>query len=216
MAGTDRQLTTKSGTAAGEYPGDAMFSPDHQRIAYNWSTAQSLELRVITLSGGEPHRIETGDGVAWLKGWSIDGKELLVVRGKALEETGQLGFLDIDTGRFLRTGSANPLAHARLSPDGTRIATDELSGKDPTERDIRLIDAANGESRLLLAGSDDDYSPEWVPDGKGIVFCQQPWWTAKAMETQLRGWWRRARTVARFAGWRAGDRWSHAFGPSAG
>lgn len=166
----DRQITHKRPTDAGQYPGNAAISPDNQMVAYNWYKPEALELRLVPLSGGEPRQIDTGGVAGWLQGWTPDGRELLILKAKSLEEIGDLGFVNIETGRFRRITQAQASTHARLSPDGSQIVLSELSKQDPTQNDIHLVDCATGKKQLLLAGPADDYSPDWVPDGRSILF----------------------------------------------
>lgn len=166
----DQQLTHKEPSDAGQYPGNAAISPDNQMIAYNWYKPDGFELRLIPLSGGEPRHIDTGGVAGRLQGWTPDGRELLILKANSLEEIGDLGFLNIETGRFRRVNKAQASTHARLSPDGSRIVLSEFSKQDPTQSDIHLVDCATGKEQLLLGGPDDDYSPDWAPDGKSILF----------------------------------------------
>jgi Tol biopolymer transport system component len=165
----DRQLTHKGPSDAGQYPGTAAISPDNQMVAYNWYKPDGFELRLMPLSGGEPRHIDTGGVAGRLQGWTPDGRELLILKAKSLEETGDLGFVNIETGRFRRITQAQASTHARLSPDGSQIVLSELSKQDPTQNDIHLVDCATGKKQLLLGGLADDYSPDWAPGGKNVV-----------------------------------------------
>ena len=168
--GTDRQITHKRSTDTDQYPGNAFMSRGNEMVAYNWYKPDGMDLRVMPLSGGEVRNIDTGGVAARLHGWTPDGRQLLVLKANGLEETADLGFLSIESGRFRRIAQAQASAHARLSPDGTQIVVSELSKQDPTQSDIRLIDCATGTARELLLGPADDYSPDWAPDGRSVVF----------------------------------------------
>ena len=161
-----RQLTHKRPSDVGQYPGYAAISPDNQIVAYNWYKPDAFELRLMPMSGGQPRQIDTGGAAGWLQGWTQDGRELLILKGNSMEETGDLGFVNIETGRFRRITQAQASTHARLSPDGSQIVLSDLSKHDPTQSDIHLVDCATGKKQLLLGGPDDDYSPDWDRMGR--------------------------------------------------
>jgi Tol biopolymer transport system component len=167
----NRLLTNESVGDSGQYSGRSVISPDGQQIAYNWSKAGFLEVRVIPVTGGSPRVIDTGrEFTSWVQAWTPDGRKLVIIRGQSLEKTQDIGLLDIESGQFRRVGHTEPGASASLSSDGSRLVLSELSKQDPTQRDIRMIDLITGHARSLVTGRSDDYAPDWAPDGKSIYF----------------------------------------------
>jgi Tol biopolymer transport system component len=64
-------------------------------------------------------------------------------------------------------GIASGALTLRISPDGSRVAADELDSRTGN-RTIWILDATGRRSRLTFAGS--DWMPIWSPDGRQIVF----------------------------------------------
>lgn len=164
----DRQLTHRK--PEDPTPSVALISHDNRFVAYTWPAPDGTEIRVIPFAGGEPRTVGKGGPVSDVQAWTPDDRELLLIRAADRQEMGDLGFLNVETGQFRTVGRAPGYAHARLSPDGSQILLTELSVKDPTQRDIRLMDSKTGVARVLLGGKTDDYSADWMPDGRGIFF----------------------------------------------
>jgi hypothetical protein len=122
------------------------------------------------VAGGEVRTIETGRGIypSWVHDWTPDGRELLVVNTIELEDPGEVGLMNVQTGRFRSLGSVEPGASVSISPDGSGIVVSELARPDYTQRDIRVIDVAGGRSQSLLSGSADDYGARWAAGGHTI------------------------------------------------
>lgn len=168
---TDRQLTHKASGITGQYTDNALFSRDGRQIAFNWYRPDRLEVRIVATRGSPPHVLKTESGIRYrIQDWSLDGRELLVLRETGTDPRADLGFLSLETEKFRLIMPQRSLGHARLSPDGSRIAISSLSRRDPTQNDIEIIEAATGKSKLLLDGPEDDFSPEWSPDGAKIIF----------------------------------------------
>jgi len=74
---------------------------------------------VVPVSGGQPRRIDADAEAVWVQGWTPDSPELLIIRTKkfvGLEVPGELGFLNVETGKFRPVSELPPSARARLSP----------------------------------------------------------------------------------------------------
>ena len=169
-AGRDRQITHKTATERGQSPGAAFFSVDTKLIAYEWTTPTDRGIRVSRIGGSDPRRVPTPGVTPWLQGWHPNGRELLVILENESDEMGELGFLNIQTGAFRRITGILGGAHARVSPDASKIVFSALSVDDPTQSDIGIIDCATGSTRIVLSGKPDDYSPDWAADSNGMVF----------------------------------------------
>jgi Tol biopolymer transport system component len=142
---------------------------DTQLVAHEWQTATDKEIRVSRIDGGDLRRVPSPGAVPWIQGWHPNGRELLVISANGLDATGDLGFLNIQTGAFRGIARIQASAHARLSADASKIVFSSLSIEDPTQRDIWIVDCASGSTRLGLSGEPDDYSPDWI-DNKTVVF----------------------------------------------
>jgi serine/threonine-protein kinase len=73
-------------------------------------------------------------------------------------------------------------AYPRYSPDGHRIAVAIASSG---ERDIWVVDVANGTASRLTSNASVNDRPEWTPDGKRVLYR-----TARSRRSAL--WWRAA------------------------
>jgi len=166
--GQDRQVTHRVPGESGQSSG-AFFSPDTQLMAYEWTTATGREIRVSRVDGGDPRRVPSPGAVPWIQGWHPNGRELLVISANGFDATGDLGFLNIQTGAFRPITRIQASAYARLSPDASKVVFSTLALDDPTQSDIWIVDSATGNTRLILSGGPDDYSPDWI-DNNTVVF----------------------------------------------
>jgi Tol biopolymer transport system component/predicted Ser/Thr protein kinase len=91
------------------------FSPDGSRVAYGYSGPR-WPVFVISTAGGAAKSI--GDVQGRIRGWSSDGRFLLLWRGK-----GTVGAVELSTGRVTDIVQADfPLEGPRFSPDSRWIA----------------------------------------------------------------------------------------------
>lgn len=183
-----RQLTKKP--SAEEFVWDSLMSPNGDRIAYNWLTAEgATELRVVDADGRAPTTIwpaagadTTADGIEPLD-WSRDGQQILHLVDSS-DGSSQLATIAPDgtdrrvLGAF-KTGSPR---QASFSPDGQFVVFDLPASDHDAERDLMVVrtDAAAA-ARPLLTGAFNDLLPSWTPDGKGIFFVSN-------RSGQMSGW----------------------------
>jgi Tol biopolymer transport system component len=87
----------------------------------------------------------------------------------------ELYLLDLGT-RSVRRLTNTPQVEffSRFSPDGQRILftrshRDYVSPRDPTAWDVYVMNADGTGERLLVRNG---YSPQWAPDGEGIIFLR--------------------------------------------
>ncbi|MEU2560844.1 amidohydrolase family protein [Streptomyces longispororuber] len=142
------------------------LSPDGRHVAF--AALNSLWLAGTT-GGRAPRRLRRAGPTRYLLGpsWARDGRSLVY----ADDRDGLLGVYRHD----LATGTETPLAtggrvHPALSPDGTRLACLDLTGR------LVVRDLGAGTERVLaepLGGGGLPGRPSWSPDGRHIALCDR-------------------------------------------
>ncbi|MET7881626.1 amidohydrolase family protein [Streptomyces avermitilis] len=142
------------------------LSPDGSRVAF---AALNSLWTAHTSGGGRPERLRRAAPTHYLLGpaWAPDGRSLVY----ADDRDGLLGVYRHD----LATGDETPLAtggrvHPALSPDGTRLACLDLTGR------LVVRDLATGAERVLvtpLGTGGLPGRPSWSPDGRHLALCDR-------------------------------------------
>ena len=171
--GKTRQLTHRNAALADSGAGNAIFSPDGRRIAYEWHTSRTeSELRIINTDGtGESRTLYHGSNVApMVVDWSPDGGRILAnLRRNGLSE--QIALISIRDGS-VRLPSIPPSAHSTrllFAGDGTGIVFDvQLPRNSGTE----IHRASFGGVESTLVGSTGNYNSiiGWSPDRRKLIF----------------------------------------------
>ena len=76
--GNARRLTASAGSSPESSNGDCSFSPDGKWIAFTTTTGRNSDAYVIAAAGGLPRRLTYHPGVNRVRGWTPDGKVLLL------------------------------------------------------------------------------------------------------------------------------------------
>jgi serine/threonine-protein kinase len=99
-----------------------------------------------------------------------DGTLAYVARAGASDRPRTFVWVD-RTGRELAATAAPPRAYAnvRLSPDGTRVATEI----DDQDQDIWVWDFARETLTRVTTDPGQDETPVWTPDGRRLIFTSQ-------------------------------------------
>lgn len=181
-----RALTHHPGYSA--YPA---WSPDGRRIAFS-RTEESLgphDLYIVDADGTAEVRLTSAPSDEREPSWSPDGKTLVYV---ASEGTRQLRLLRLDAGTSTSLARGGTLNESPVfSHDGRRIAfhsnrtdkADSALGREMREAPGgRLLPPSNGAPDIYVVGVDGqgltrlthgdaaNYSPQWSPDDRHIVF----------------------------------------------
>ena len=147
-------------------PGYLLYVRDNALVA------QRFDARSYVLSG-DPHTV--GGEVQYLPQidlalFSVAGKKMLVAQTGRSAVRSQLTWFD-RSGRAVGTlGPPGSFGNPRLSPDGRRVAFDQV---DPSGRnvDIWIHELASDAVTRLTFGPVLNSSPVWSPDGKRIAFA---------------------------------------------
>ncbi|MCC7386782.1 MAG: PD40 domain-containing protein [Deltaproteobacteria bacterium] len=153
--------------------GDGAFTRDGRFVAVVDDVFERSyrfqDLEIIDLAGGGRRRRTEGARLS-SPDVSPDGREIVAVaQGRNLTWLVTLSVDGSDDPVVLvppRIG--HQVAHPRWSPRGDRLVWSET--RDAGDRAIVLFDRARGSRRDLVRSRALAESPEWAPDGEGVVF----------------------------------------------
>src|SRR5262245_40532 len=122
--GQARRLTGTPGVETDPY-----FSPDGSQSAFTATVAGNTDVYVTSVTGGDPKRLTYHPGMDRVRGWTTDGRRVVIASARASAPQ-QSYFRLWTTG--LEGGLPEPLPMPRAftgvySPDGRRFAYEEIS-----------------------------------------------------------------------------------------
>jgi Tol biopolymer transport system component/Skp family chaperone for outer membrane proteins len=185
-AGTNRRLTDKGPwEKSEEFAMSSRWSPDGKMIAYDWYDGNNMDLRVISLEGGDPRTLLDNGNRELLHtyDWSPDGKQILIYLEKRKDATRHIVLVSATDGatRVVKTfekRGRNPqvvglldVGLVRFSSDGRYIAYDQPQEENAAEFDIFLISIDGGQEVALVEHPAQDLLLGWPTNGEGILFA---------------------------------------------
>ena len=160
-----RLLVSSSANAAYAEPGFLLYLRDKTLVA------QPFDGRRYVLSG-EPHSLS--DEVLYTPlvdraVFSVSSGNVLVTQTGRGASLSQLTWFDRRGNPTGTVGDPGAFGNLRLSPDGHRVAVDQIN-PDGRTVDVWIHELARGAMTRLTFDSSPHHTPIWSPDGKQILF----------------------------------------------
>jgi Tol biopolymer transport system component len=191
--GEDKRLTDKGPwTQSGAMAFQSRWSPDGQKIVYDWwdwdKEPGFVGIRVVGLDGQAPRTIyEVPDNELTIcYAWSSDGKRILVLHsqeppGKKApdwrDKVGKISLVGIEDGSVqvlksldLSSVAYNQVINMDLSPDGRFVAYSIPVGGNAFNKDIMLLSVEDQKEILLVEHPANEDLLGFTPDGAHVLF----------------------------------------------
>jgi Tol biopolymer transport system component len=168
MTGENRLLTHAAGNV-GAHADSPVLSPDSREVAYVW---EDEEIRLVRLDGSNDRLLLTPDGSPSELVWSPDGRKLAMV----LTDPGHTQRIVVvpvtarPTPITLKSTGWNFPALGGFSPDGKYLVFSLDHTPPAFDGGIFSIAVDGSRERTLVQTPNEDHSPMWTPDGRGVVF----------------------------------------------
>lgn len=182
--GTNRRLTNKGPwTQSPEFAMFSDWSPDSQRIVYQWYTKDEIyELRILDIKNPTPRTLfqsRSKNDYVQPFDWSPDGRSILAgiyrMTDGSVQGMLQLSLISVGDGsaKVLKTQQEIDPAIPKVwgfvfSPDGKSIAYEGSRGENAS--DIFLLPTDGGAETRLIEHPAVDTVIDWTPDGQGLLF----------------------------------------------
>ena len=189
------------------------WSPDGAVVAFLAARGDEenakAQVHFLPADGGEAWPVTGHDeAVGWFS-FAPDGSGILFTASDSLPEAEEerrkeegdaeivdasfqmthLWLHDLETSQTRRlTGGDFTVANADWSPDSRQVAFEARpnpTANDSWRSDIRVVDVASGEQRLLHENGGSDTSPRWSPDGRTVAFASNPSASANSLHDRL-------------------------------
>jgi len=159
------------GTTRGDM--NPLWSPDGQTIAFTRGPSSGLigapgpyNIVVTNVDGSGFRQVTEGMQANYAQAWMPDGKRLLYT--VTSRESASLHLMDVQTGEASLLFDANYNGTVVVSPDGKRLAFEEML---PLDKYGLFVSDLDGSNRKLLADGDPYIVtiPAWSPDGQWVI-----------------------------------------------
>ncbi|HEU4995595.1 MAG TPA: PDZ domain-containing protein [Gemmatimonadaceae bacterium] len=172
-------------TSTPDVESDPIFSPDGAEIAFSRTTGTNTDVYVVPSAGGDPRRLTYHPGADRPRSWSPDGRRVFFASNRTSAPlAGYFQLFSIPAAGGFEEQLPLPRAFDGVpSPDGTRIAYDEISTafiaawyevsewrhyRGGRTHPIRILNLADHSVEKLPWQNSNDSDPMWV--GNTVYF----------------------------------------------
>ena len=150
-----------------------LWSPDGQTIAFTRGPSSGLigapgpyNIVVTNVDGSGFRQLTAGMEANYAQAWMPDGDRLLYTT--ASSDAVSLHIMDIQSGEVSPLFDKNYNGTVVVSPDGKRLAFEEML---PLDKYVLFVSDLDGSNRKLLADGDPYIVtvPAWSPDGQWVI-----------------------------------------------
>ncbi len=164
--GDARRLTSNEGSESLPH-----FSPDGALVAFTAQYDGNDDIYVVPAEGGQPKRLTWHPGTDRVMGWTPDGENIVFTSGREGVPTKESQFFTIHKEGGVPEKLPVPRAvSGQISPDGRRIAYQEVSFSDPEWRNYRA-----GQAKPVWIMNLEDHSLIKTPQADGERHMDPVW-----------------------------------------
>jgi TolB protein len=143
------------------------FSPDGSKIAFMTNRDGNMEIYTVNRDGSNLRRITRHQGNDTSPTWSPAGNQIAFTSDRS--GSPQIYIVDADgLGQPRRITSESWADRATWSPIHSEIA---YAGRTGPGFDIKIVDIANQQVRVITDGIGSNESPAWAPNGRHLAFA---------------------------------------------
>ena len=159
------------GTGLGDM--GALWSRNGQKIAFTRGPSSGLigapgpyNVMIMNVDGSDLRQLTNSEGANYLMAWMPDGIDILYT--SAIREGVSINLMNTQTGETRTLFDLNYNATVVVSPDGKRLAFEEML---PLDRYGLFVSDLDGSNRKLLADGNPFVVtvPYWSPDGDWVI-----------------------------------------------
>ena len=159
------------GTGLGDM--GALWSQDGQKIAFTRGPSSGLigapgpyNVMIMNVDGSDTRQLTDSEGANYLTAWMPDGIDILYT--SAIRDGVSINLMNTQTGETRALFDLNYNATVVVSPDGKRLAFEEML---PLDKYGLFVSDLDGSNRKLLADGNPYIVtvPYWSPDGDWVI-----------------------------------------------
>jgi tricorn protease len=147
------------------------FSPDGKQIAFTAEYDGNADVYVMPVTGGEPQRLTWHPAPDEVSGWTPDGEKIVFASSRENVPTRESRLFTIAPSGGMPEALPVPRAvNGRISPDGKKIAYQQIGFWDPEWRNYR-----GGQAKPIWILDLNDFSLEMTPQTDRERHTQPVW-----------------------------------------